>query len=425
MDFWDREEEKKQIGGFAGKGAFGYVTGRRRVGKTALLVECCRLLSGLYHQAVEGTPQQQIEHLVYELKDRIPVFQGITPRSWSEFFHLISRSELPGLIVFDEFPYWAESDPALPSLLQKWIDHELRGKSTSLLISGSSQSMLHSYFLNESAPLYGRARLHLNLMPLTYRWFCKVFRFRVSDPEAFERFSMVGGVPHYWNLMPARSLTAVAAELYFRPSAILAEEPRHLLHEEGISGHLPKAILDLVGSGVSKPSEVAARLGMPQSNLSRAFAALLDAGVLHRGLPFGESMRSTKRTLYSIEDPAVRFYYGSFLPFRTRWTTMPESQRKQVVRNHASAVWESFCRNHFPASSRYWEPNLELDLVAPLDRNNGHLVAECKWAKLKKGEEDALLQDLQLRFGRSRLNNRLSKLQFRILSQKDLAEMAP
>lgn len=50
---------------------------------------------------------------------------------WRSAFSYIAhaakqRNGEPFLLVFDEFPYAAETEPSLPSILQIAIDHELR-----------------------------------------------------------------------------------------------------------------------------------------------------------------------------------------------------------------------------------------------------------------------------------------------------------
>mgnify|MGYP001612373980 CR=1 FL=1 len=90
--FWNREAELARLRSLLGKGALAYVTGRRRLGKTALLTKACADFGGLYHQAVEGTAQQQIEHLALEWKDRLPLLRDLTPRQWEIF----CRSFYPG-----------------------------------------------------------------------------------------------------------------------------------------------------------------------------------------------------------------------------------------------------------------------------------------------------------------------------------------
>lgn len=426
IDFWDRAEDLAKIKQCAGKSVFGYVTGRRRIGKTALLVRACETLGGFYHQAVEGTASQQLIHLAEDIQNRWPVFGNVVPKSWSEFFALLSREKLPPLIVFDEFPYWVGGDPMLPSLLQKWIDHELPKKKTLVLVSGSSQSMLHSQFLKASSPLYGRAMLHLHLNHMPYRWFCKALEISSADPDSFERFSLVGGVPHYWKLMAPTStlsktsLMGQATALYFEPVAILAEEPGRILQDEGVTGSLPKAILDFVGRGVSRPSELASRLGTAHGNLSRPLALLLELGLIQKELPFGESARTTKKVIYSIEDPAVAFYYGTYLRLRSQWTVMSSREKRETIHQHASKQWEIFCRHSHFGSSRYWEGDIELDLVAPLGKKEGHLIAECKWKPLTKAEEDGLIKDLRARFYKTSLSRKLPKVSFKIFSQNSL-----
>ena len=88
--FFGREEEQRRLRQALNSGGVGVLTGRRRIGKTALLRKLCDEQNGLYHQAVEGTPPQQLIHLCEEIRDRLPIFGDITPKNWTEFFRLLS-----------------------------------------------------------------------------------------------------------------------------------------------------------------------------------------------------------------------------------------------------------------------------------------------------------------------------------------------
>lgn len=424
--FWNREKEMAFVAARIRKGGFGYLTGRRRVGKTALLRRLCEKFGGFYHQAVEGTPEQQLLHLAEEWSSLLPLFREVRPRSWAEFFSLLSNQKLPRLVVFDEFPYWVSADATLASRFQKWIDHDLTRLKTLVLVSGSSQSMLDSHFLRQGAPLYGRASFHLRLQSMSYEWFCRAMRYRTGDPVSFTRFSLVGGVPHYWKLMPKGSVIRQADELFFSSSAMLAEEPVHWLRDEGITGNIPKAALDLIGRGVRKPSELASRLGTPQGNLSRPLNLLLDLGLARRELPFGESSRSTKKVLYTIQDPALSFYYGTFLPHRASWENLGGNEKMRLLELHASRHWECFCRQFYSGSGRYWEGKVEIDLMAHVPKSGRYMIGECKWAWLGKMEEKKLLNYLRDRFWQTKFARKLkksSKVMFRILSKRDLARL--
>ena len=248
--------------------------------------------------------------------------------------------------------------------------------------------------------------------------------YKTADPDSFVRFSLVGGVPHYWKLMPPGDVVEQADLLYFVPGAILSEEPIQMLRDEGIGGTLPKAILDLVGRGVSKPSELAARLGIPQGNLSRPLALLLELFFLKRDLPFGETLRTTKKLLYRVEDPVLSFYYGSYLPFRATWPGMNPDAKRDLLHRHASRQWEIFCRHCLPGSGRYWEKGLEIDLVQ--QSGEGYLLAECKWMELGAGERKHLLSELEKKFSRSALPRKIKgeKVRFRVFSKEDLDSLA-
>lgn len=143
-------------------------------------------------------------------------------------------------------------------------------------------------------------------------------------------------------------------------------------------------------------------------------------GLLHRELPCGESLRTTKKVLYNLQDPALSFYYGSYLPHRERWRALGPNEKRAILHQHASRCWEHHCRREFPRSGRYWEGDVEIDLVAPFGEGRRLLVAECKWKSLKAGEEEARLGGLRARFAKTRLGRKNPDAVFRILSQKDL-----
>jgi AAA+ ATPase superfamily predicted ATPase len=89
--FWGREDEQRRFRRALASGGLDVLTGRRRVGKTALLRKLCDDHQGLYHQAVEGTAPQQLMQLCEESRERLPIFKDVTPRDWSEFFKFLSR----------------------------------------------------------------------------------------------------------------------------------------------------------------------------------------------------------------------------------------------------------------------------------------------------------------------------------------------
>jgi AAA+ ATPase superfamily predicted ATPase len=416
LAFTNRLAELKELESAAAAGGLLVVFGRRRVGKTRLLTYWMGPRQGLYSQAIEGAKEIQLEQVFRDIQDRLTT--SLVPKSWGELLELLEMRTGPSTFCLDEFPYLVASDPSLPSVLQRWLDHR-RPKNFLLILAGSSTRMMNNLFLNRSAPLYGRARKLLHIEPMSYGAFCAARRLNPADQESFTRFALVGGVPKYWEFVESKaSAIDLADELFFGFAPYLDQEPSRVLRDEGISGVNAISVLEAIGRGAEKSSEIAARLGTVQTNLSRLLQQLLDASVLTREIPFGESPRSTKKTRYSINDPALRFWFRVYSPHRTRWRQYGHTEKARLLRDHASTVFEDFCRQRHAAASRYWEGNLEFDFVRADDHGpsgDKAIVTEVKWKRLTAKERAEIEKRLAADWQRCALRGRFKQVAFDVL----------
>lgn len=409
--FTNRADELKDLNAAAGSGGLVVVFGRRRVGKTRLLTHWLKPRDGLYSQAIEAARDIQIEQVVSDIGWALDT--NIVPKNWNEFLELLSMVKGRVILCFDEFPYLVASDPSLPSVIQRWLDHR-RPKQFTLVLSGSSTSVMNDLFLNRAAPLYQRARKLLHVEPMSYGAFCEACGIKTGGLDSFTRYSLVGGIPKYWEFVEPRATALdLAEELFFGRSAFLEDEPARILKDEKIAGLTALSVLEAVGRGAKKPSEIAARLGTAQTNLGRVLQQLLDASILARAIPFGESMRSTKKTRYRIQDPALRFWFQVYSPHRTRWQTYGRTEKEKLVHDHASTVFEDYCRAQHPGATRYWEGDVEFDFVR--DEGGGAVVSEVKFKRLSAVEKRQLENHLAGGWQRSVLHRRFRKVTFEIL----------
>jgi AAA+ ATPase superfamily predicted ATPase len=202
----------------------------------------------------------------------------------------------------------------------------------------------------------------------------------------------------------------------------MEQEPQRILRDEGVVGLNAVAVLEALGRGAERPSEIAGRLGTAQTNLSRLLQQLLDASILTRELPFGESTRSTKKTLYRIQDPTMRFWFRVFSPHQSRWRTYQATDKRKLVRDHAATVFEDVCRARFPGSQRYWENDVELDLVAPdPDNRKRLLVAEVKWRRLTAAERKNVHRQLAGKWSHCTLRSRYPNARLDVLDASVLS----
>ena len=416
LPFTNRTQELKELAAAAKAGGLLVIFGRRRVGKTRLLTHWLKPQNGLYSQAIEAASGIQIEQVMQDMGSAFKT--NIVPKNWGEFLELLSLQKGRAILCLDEFPYLVASDPSLPSVIQRWLDHQ-RPRPFTLVLAGSSASAMNDCFLNRAAPLYQRARKLLHVEPMSYQAFCEACGLKPRDLESFTRYSLVGGIPKYWEFVEPRATALdLADELFFGRSAFLEDEPARILRDEAIAGMTAQSVLEAVGRGAEKPSEIAARLGTAQTNLGRTFQQLLDASVLTREIPFGESLRSTKKTRYRIQDPAMRFWFQIYSPHRTRWQTYSLEAKKKLIHDHASTVFEDYCRGHHPPAARYWEANVEFDYVR--DERGRAVVSEVKFKRLSAAERQQLEKHLAAGWQRSGLSRRYREVTFEILDASAL-----
>ncbi len=420
LEFVNRQAELGELDAAARRGGLLVVFGRRRVGKTRLLRQWMDGRGGMFSQALEGPIEMQIGQVFADIRDQLET--RIEPRGWEDLLEILGLQKTPWVLCLDEFPYLTARDASLPSRLQRWLDHGLP-EGCLLILSGSSMRMMHDLFLHRTAPLYGRAQKLLQVGPMNYHAFAKACGIDGAAEATFEKFACVGGIPKYWEFIEAgKDAVDLAEAMFFDFAPYMEQEPRRILNDEGLAGANALAVLEAVGRGASRASEIAARLGTAQTNLSRLLQQLMDASVLSRDLPFGESNRTSKRTLYQIMDPALRFWFSVYSPHRSLWRTYPPAKKKLLIHGHAASVFEDWCRGLYPAAGRYWEKNLEIDLVCPdPDAPDGLLVGEAKWKRLTQTEQVRVLGDLKEKWSRCALAARHPKVRFEVFDATRIA----
>jgi len=282
------------------------VYGRRRLGKTRLLRHVVKQ-NDVYFMADRSERPLQLQALAAEIDRIVPSFAQADYPTWLALFSTLnSRIQKNLCLVLDEFPYLVQSAPELPSVIQKLVDSP--DNKISLILCGSSQKMMQGYVLDSSAPLYGRATEIIKIRPLKATWMAKALELRGTS--AVEAYSVWGGVPRYWELakrFPDME-TAIKA-LVFDQDGILFDEPFGLLLDDMRGITQSHSLLFLIANGHHRLSKISSRLGKNASGLTRPLANLIELGYVKRELPFGESLKSTKRTLYKLNDPFLSFWY--------------------------------------------------------------------------------------------------------------------
>ena len=290
LSFVNRAAEFKELDAAARLGGLIVLYGRRRVGKTRLLVHWLgRRAACIARPSKAPPPCRSNKSIATWSRGWQPLLRRSLGGNCSNYCDCKARSAgFSAWMSFLILPTPTLRCRACCSAGSITINHPVVSSSC----AGSSTRMMNDLFLNRSAPLYGRARKLIQVEPMSYAAFCRASKLKASDPQSFTRFALVGGIPHYWEyVQPQQSLLELADSLYFGLAPYMEDEPARILRDEGFAGLNALSVLEAIGRGAAKPSEIAARLGTAQTNLSRLFQQLRDVSLLERELPFGESVR--------------------------------------------------------------------------------------------------------------------------------------
>lgn len=334
------------------------------------------------------------------MKERFPEINNVEYRDWRTLFKYltsqIKQQHWKGPLIIDELPYLVAAANELPSVLQNWIDQDLKPLRFTLIIAGSSQSMMQSLVLNGNSPLYGRATDIIKLSPLAPKHLETALGLH-SALDQVKAYTVWGGIPQYWELAEnyGKYIDEAAHDLLLSPEGLLNQEPNKLLLEEKPTAISLRPILDVIGMGAHRLSEIAGRLGTSSTSLSKGLHRLQELDLIEREIPFGEPEIAGKKSLYKIKDPLFRLWFELLSGRQGQIAGLPKVDRMKLLATHMphlmGTLWEELCRRAFvnipQRIKESWLPPMpywhgkgpEWDLVTTSLDKHSLIIGECKW----------------------------------------------
>jgi len=385
----------------SGKSEFIVLYGRRRVGKTELLRQ---FVTGKPHIYLLGDLRSERDQLV-EVTQRLfdygrdPLLAAQPVASWAVALDYIVRlaQEKRLVIVLDEFQYFCESTPALPSILQRVWDEQAASSQIVLVLCGSYVSFMERETLAYESPLYGRRTAQLHLQPMDYLDAESFF----PDYSAEDRtlaYAVVGGMPGYLSrLDPQRSLLDNVLREVLNPAAVLFSEARFLLMEELREPRNYFSILRAIAFGKTRLNEIAQEAGLPPRTVSKYLDVLQGLRLVERRVPVTERRPERSRQgLYRIADNYLAFWFRFVLPHQSyleegRGDWVLQERVLPTLSEYAGPRFEEICRQflqrhrgsalvpvNFDSVGAWWSGGEEIDVIAVRGQDIV-LVGECKW----------------------------------------------
>lgn len=366
------------------------IFGRRRLGKTQLVQQS--LLgyeNAVVYQATETTPQVQLDEFVRIASETVPGIERIRTE-WESLLGYLAQQDT--ILVLDEFPYLIDADSSLPSVIQRLWDHELSETSATLVLVGSSISMMEEATLLGNSPLYGRFTEKMDLRQFGFDAAREFFPASYSPEEQVFAWGIFGGVPYYLDGVDLNGdLGTVITQSLLSPRGFLHNEPEYVLRTELTEPNRYFAILKAIAAGNATANEIAQHVGIDGKQLSTYTQRLERLRLVEREVPITEDKTRSRRGRYRILDPLFRFWfrfiYGNEDRYERFGANAYETLIEPELADFVSPVFEGLCRSVLPSLypnetfvdiGRWWYNGHEMDVVG-LTADGTMIVGECKF----------------------------------------------
>ncbi len=412
----DRERELAELNGLLTTPAAHLVavTGRRRLGKTTLLLHWAKTSGHPYlYWVASHFPSNVLLHQFSQLVWQHANPGSRAPRTFSYEDWPQALEELAGacqgdpsqgqgrhIIILDEFPYAVASEPGLPSALQNAWDHHLRSSNVCIVLCGSHVGMMEQ-LMDAHAPLYGRMTGPLQVRPLPFEAMAAFFP-KYNAEQRVAVYAMLGGVPAYLEqFSDDLSLSANVRQHLFRETGLFRTDPDYLIGEQVRDLSNYQAVLSAIAGGARQPAEIALAASLPQgSGADPYLARLVEMDYVRRELPVTvppAKRPGSRLSRYVLADQYLRFYFRFVRPhldllaqrlYDQVWDRISEQLRAFI----GMTVFEELCRAWVLAQARadrlpfaveqvgaHWGGGVQVDVVAINWREKALLLGEAKW----------------------------------------------
>lgn len=400
MKFYDRERELEVLErALAQTGsAMIVISGRRRVGKSRLVDEFLKKNKGLKAIIVPKEEKQVAADFEELFIDQFkPTFNTI--KEALEYFFAKSNERV---LYLDEFSNFLEINQSIPYELQRLWEIYKDKTNKVLILSGSYVSMMDKIFTRQKAPLFNRASFKIILQPLALNiiWRMLDDLGTTSSEQKIADYCVFGGIPYYYELLEQYK-GALSIESLFFGVGQLQEEGQDILRQEfGAKYKKYFSILEAIGAGSVSAGEIANKMGIAQTTLSKYLQSLQnDFKLVERKVPFDQNPYKSKKGVYAIKDNLLAFWFSHVYGKMQ----LPD---KSTLNRFVSRRFELLCAEFFNAwlnkkgerilKSGQWWGNVEIengkfeqceiDLIIETDK--ALYIGECKWSDNKIGERE-------------------------------------
>lgn len=399
MKFYSRTEElatlARTLKQSKKNACFTVMVGRRRIGKTSLLLESVKGQKYLYLFVSRKSEPLLCEQFQQEATNALglQIFGTIT--RFKDLFEqlLVFATKKHYTLIIDEFQEFDNVNSSIFSDVQNLWDQYKDKAKINFIASGSIYSMMMKIFENRKEPLFGRLTSKITLQPFAVSVIKEIladYNPKYTSEDLLCLYMLTGGVPKYIDLlMEAGAITKdkILDMVTRSDSPFIGEGKELLITEFGKEYGTYFSILQLIASGKTVQSEIDSIIGKNTgaylANLEKEYS------LIKKNKPMFSKPESRKNR-WSLNDNYLRFWFRFIFPNQS----LIEMGKYDLLREYIDKNYEQYSglllENYFRAKvaeeervtnmGSYWDNKgeNEIDLIALNDLDKTAIIAEVK-----------------------------------------------
>lgn len=405
MKFYNRTKELAELRriqnlSFTDHSRLTVLTGRRRIGKTSLIMKAVEDTPTVYlfvGRKNEATLCTEFITTITQSLDTFVPSEIQTFRSLFQYLMEIATNKTFNLVI-DEFQEFYNINESVYSDMQNIWDQYRNKTKMNLVVSGSIYSLMQKIFQNSKEPLFGRADNIIKLSAFdltTLKEIMTDHRPNYTNDDLLALYSFTGGVPKYVELFCDNGMLSVneMIEFMIRDNSSFTDEGKNLLIEEfGKNYATYFSILSAISGGINTQPEIESALG--NKSIGGQLKRLIeDYNIIVRQRPI-LAKEGTQAVRYEIQDNFLHFWFNYFDRHRSLIEIKNFQGLQKIVTDdyttYTGRMLERYFKQQFAESFEYkdigswWElkGNLnEIDIVALKLEKNQAVVVEVKRQK--------------------------------------------
>lgn len=356
--FIGRTEEKKVLHDFFTNNSkkAALVFGKRRVGKTTLIIEASRDFDGIviFFECGKVSLERNIESFSKAVSSALNI--SLSSSDFESIFSVLKLLNKKVLVIIDEFQYLKRKtdDYEAESAFKSVIDN--LSSNIKIILNGSSVSVMKDT-LSYSNPLYGRFDTIINLLEFDY-YDSSLFSPELSVRDKISFWAIFGGSPYVLSLVDySLSLKENIINLILNRNGSIRTYIEYVISSELGGMNYLNDILDALKSSSLRYNEIEDKIKISKTGiLARYLDALLDLDVIEKRNPINKEGDKKKR-FYTIKDNLLKFYFSYIYSMRGLINTIGEEtfyekNIAQSINTFISYRFEETVRQYFSRQSR-------------------------------------------------------------------------